>query len=582
MTRKTLSLVVVAVIFILLGHSRSDARVLMPQREYRLYGNLMLTYDRAWSGDREAFQRTTYSLNLGLNGFVIDPRLITFDISGLFSQAFTDNADTSTVDGISTKITFLRERPRAGTLRYLPQPIELRYSYFSYETSTSQNYGLSMAYLFSDIKEWNVPVKPASNNNQNSGQNSGQRGDRKSWYALSALPDFYFDYNRYETENDARNTVYDRLNLRAEARSKYIEYFGEYLYQKNNFEAASSKTHLLEFQANFRRYWKESATRLESYNTLFFEKRDTEKTVSFFDHTSFIKNLGPDLRDSFAVNGGVRYLSRDERREYGLNLDAGYNKFFSDRFSNYALGILTYADTEAEKLHSETVKDIFQYNVSNYLSVIGQATTGYTEDGPIYGLSVSLPFRTRLSITPGYDIYASDFDYEKRTINTFSLNLAGPLIRNMSFSSQNYYRIIDIDSGISSSKDKTLSLMANVLWLIGRFNISVGASYLDTTIGETFQTGIGHRPEVNRTYTTVYANASTYLTRRLLLNVLAYYQKEKGGNARTSISPILTWQWRRVTVTARYTINIRENSENDHRIFLRVTRQLSSPLRPFL
>jgi hypothetical protein len=583
--RKALSVVLIGIIVVLLGQSQSHAMVMMPAREYRLYGSLMLSYDRAWRSNSEVFERTTYSLNLGLSGFIIDPRLIAFDVNGLFSQSFASNADTNTVDGISAKLTFLGERPRVGPLRYFPQPIELRYSYFSYENFTSQNYGISMSYQLSGLKELNVRSAPDANNKQNTGQNNGQQVSKQPWYVLLARPDFYFDYDRHEGRNSVGTTTYDRLDLRADARSEHLDYFAEYRYEKSNFETIPSKTQLLEFQVNFHRYWKESSTRLESYNTLFFEKRGTEDTVSFFDQTSFVKNMGPDLRDSVVINGGGRYFSRNNSTEYGLNLDAGYNKFFSERFSNSALGILTYISTETERRHAGTVKDIFQYNFSNYLSVIGQTTAGRADNGSVYGLGISFPFRARFAITPGYDFYyASDTDDEKRKlkINTFSLDLAGPLLRNMSFSSQNYYRITDIDEGISSSKNKTLSLMANVFWLIERFNFSVGATYLDTTVGERFGTGISHLPEAKRTYTTIYANAYAYLTRQLLLNVMVYYQKEKQGGATTSITPLLTWQWRRVSASAQYTLNIRENSETDHRIFLRVTRQLGSTLKPFL
>jgi len=55
-------------------------------------------------------------------------------------------------------------------------------------------------------------------------------------------------------------------------------------------------------------------------------------------------------------------------------------------------------------------------------------------------------------------------------------------------------------------------------------------------------------------------NLSTFLTNRLTLNVYAYYQKEKDRGHLSSISPILTWQWRRVTLTARYILNNRGDS----------------------
>ncbi len=547
------------------------------QRTFRLNGDLTLIYDRFWGSERDAIDRFAYSLNMNFHSFVIDPRLIQLDLHGNFTQDFREEG-TSTMDGFGATARFLTERPRKGVLRFFPQPIELRYAYYSYEQGDSQEYGISMAYRLAAPKATNGRLLNNGNGNGN--------GKEKKKFTWITLPNLYLDYNRYETTTESNKYVNDRLDFRAEAFREHIDLSAEYLYYKNTLNGdVSSKTQYLEFQANYHRYWKEAAARLDSTNILYFEKTLDRKTVSFMDRTYWVKNFGLDLRDSAVVSGGGRYLDNEVNKEYALDLSASYGKFFSERFNTYTSAGADYFKNDDDTQVGEQAQFNMQYRLSNIFTLTGQANAGNRDDGTFYGFNVGLLSRKLISINPAYEYRHGDFESEKTTVNTVYLNLSAPLFRRMSFFSQNYYRIIDTTDNAASSKEKTLSLQANLFWTISRYTVTVGASHIRTTHSgdETndILTGIVHRRDGKITITSINANLSTYLSRGMMLIVYAYYQKANDAPALKSVSPTLTWQWRQVTLTARYIFNSRGDSRNDHRLFLRLTRRFDSILRPF-
>ncbi len=559
------------------GTAEAQVRKPFSGRNFTLNGNLTLFYDRFWSSQSDAVDRFAYSLNMNFHGFVIDPRLIQIELNGVLTQDFQKER-TSTIDGFGAKIRFLTERPRKGVLRFFPQPVELRYAYYSYEEGDSQDYGISMAYR--------LAAPRASNGSQSNTRNSGNSNNGKKKSSWITLPNLYLDFNRYEYTTQANKNVHDRLDLRAEAFSEHADYSAEYLYYKNTFNGEmNAKTHYLELQANYHQYWKETSTRLDSANILYFEKTLDTKTVSFIDRTSWVKNFGLDLRDSLAINGGGRYRDNESTKEYALDLNATYGKFFSERLITTTTAGADYFKNDDDTKVGELAQFNMQYRLSNMFTFTGQASAGNREDGTFYGFNVGLLSRKMISINPAYEYRHDDFGSEKTTANTVYLNLSAPLLRKMSFFSQNYYRIIDTTDNAAFSKEKRLSLQANIFWTVSRYTVSVGASHTQISLSggdaSDILTGTVHGGDAKFTLTSVNANVSTYLSRRITLNVYAYYQKEKDRGSLKSIAPVLTWQWRRVSLTARYILNMRGNSQNDHRLFLRLTRQFDSILRPF-
>lgn len=584
------SLLILVTLLLSPGSSQAEFRKRY-NRDFRLSGQITLTYDRFWGTNRESVDAFIYSLNLGLTGFVADPRLMTFQLQGIFSQSFVSNRDTNTLEGISARLRFLNERPVRGLLRYAPQPIELRYGYSIDDIHKTQYYGLSMEYQLEKVIPARILPRTDINNNagnsndagnKNSNQDSNDnRGQKKSYALLPfTLPHLLFDYNRYEANTDDTSRTHDRLSLRAISHSRHGLYTAEYRYDRDDAGVSTTDSHYLQLQAELHYYWKETSSQLDSRNTFYIEDFGGRKTVSFADHTVWMRHFGPNLRDTWIVGGGVRYLSREDKSDYSLTLNTAYNKRFSERFINYASADVSYAHSDTETVNTETIANSLQYSLSRNITLINSARVSNSSRGASYGLSAGLHISSVIALSPAYDFYFTEFEGAQKTTHTFSLNLSGPIWRQMAFFSRNSYMISEDSNTIDPVREKRLSLAADLFWRFSRYTISMGAAYLDTTLSG-LNPGLIRSQDSKTTMTTFGANLSTQFSRNLTLTVYAYYQKMNHNPYSFVVSPILNWQWRRVTLTARYTLNMFGNSQVDHRVYFRVSRQIDAPLKPF-
>lgn len=108
---------------ILLPHDTNAQYRILRQDVYTLHGDVTLIYERKWSsGDREATDTFTHSYNLGLSGFVVDPRLVTFEINPTFRQEINKPGDTFNFYGLNFRTNILNKPARRGFLKISPSP----------------------------------------------------------------------------------------------------------------------------------------------------------------------------------------------------------------------------------------------------------------------------------------------------------------------------------------------------------------------------------------------------------------------------------------------------------------------------
>lgn len=577
---------------------------------YLLSGDVGFAYDRRWTDSSEATDRFHHFYRLGLSGFVVDPRLMTFDLSSNFTQEVPNAGDTLNWYGVSGSFSFLNEQVRRGMLRHFPQPIQLRFAYSKSGEFDSLSYGISLRYkrpehlrFFSDGKivsmvtplprayiDPNLNLNNANlnnnmNNNMNNNNNNNddanllnannellrQRAPRK--FEIT-FPAFYFDYDRTTSTYAGRTYTSDYLSLRSEAYGANSQYKVEYLYQSTSGDAAFTY-HRFTADADFKYDNKLKHQRFESYNRFLLLYSDNNDYLSYSTRNTWQKRLGASLRDSVYAAAVANIYSADSSLDHSVGFSGGYYKHFSERFNNAISFDLNVSNSGGKTIHSESISNTFNYQLLRTLLLTNTVTLGLTEAGADYAFSIGLSSRTRFPVTAAYSLQSSALSDGRRKEHLFSLDISGVLYRDIRFSTRNSYRFSDVE-GDTSYNQKVLSLNADLFWRVSRFDISLGATH------STVRTSNGVNAKSG--YTSIRATASTYLRKRLYLTVSSSFTSTEGGDSVFNVSPTLSWYIREVAVLASYEFYRMsgDTDSTDHRLYLRVSRHFERKLRPFL
>jgi hypothetical protein len=559
--------VVIAVLFFVLvldyGITEAQNRFLPynSSKRYTLSGDVTLRYENIEGAKADdSLNIYSYSANLGIDGYVLDPRVLTFDARGFFSQEYQDPGDTLDFNGFFSKVRLLNERPRRGLLRYSPQPIELRYAYNDSEGSEYQSYGISLGYQLARKKH------VARNNNYN---NYNYNNNERVNEPFITLPNVYFDYDRVEFTTALNETQSDLISLRGEAWSKHGSYAADYVSREYSGRL-NTKEEFVDAQADFHYVNGASRSFLDIYNRFKWWDALTEEYSLVNNRTIWKKYLGKGGRDYLYIKGGGSYLTSDSRDEFDVNAGSSYGKHFSELAMNTVSVDGQYGQIDDEEMRSAQIFNILSLPIPGRLLFENRILAGMNESGPIYGFRVGVSTRTRISLSPFYDFRHSESSFDKRTDHRYSLGISGVLFRNVRFRSNNYYLLSAVNNEMESFTERTLYLQGNLFWRINRYNVTVGMN--KTEVEQVNGTTI------KRYATSARAGIDTYLSRNMRLSVFAYYQETSDSPSITMIEPILNWALRKLVITAQYRVRFIDSEENDHRIYIRASRYFNTVL----
>ncbi len=593
--------VIVIIFLTLILYSEAQAVYGIPRlssKDYQLRGKIELTYDKRWSSDDDSttdLERFTHSYTLGLNGFVIDKRLISFDIEGFFSQELNKPGDDITARGVSIRVNLLNEKILRGFFKRFPQPIELRFSNYKSSGTSLLNYGISLTYrpiekpLYhsriiqqqeikkQQIKQKNRQQERKNEEEEEEGQNQqGQQAQQIQVTQKQKLevippallipfPTFYLDYDKYRFKTYGQSLDTDRLDLRAESLSPQVDLKAEYSYYRLG-GTSQGRYQDLDLQANFRSYNDKLAKRLDIYNRVFFRDYNDLKSFMVSNTTTWSRWLGKNRRDVLSLTGGGYYYNSEGTQNYNIGGTGTYNKYFSEAFRDSVTTTLNYGKNDENTIYSILASNVIYYSPSRRVLITNNLGGGYTDLGTNFRGGLGITVRTIMDLTASYDFSSSATDEGRSDTHYFNFGFSGRVMRDLTFTSRNYYALTTV-RGAEPYKQKTLELRGDIYWKVWRFNISLGASH--------FRLRKDDSDEVDTGLTSVYSNISTYLARRTYLSLSTTYSKDRRGESILSVHPILSWSFRMVALTAEYEMikrKMREEKTTDHRLFFRLTR----------
>lgn len=583
-------------------------------KKYTLRGDIALTYEeRRTNGEGLDLSRFTQSYHLGLSGFAVDPRLMTFDVDTTFSQESSKPEDNINSYSFDTMLSFLNKAAPRGFFSHFPQPIELKFSSYESGNSRGRNYGISLGYdlfessrahrQFQQVRRQQQMDQPSDKNagqpsDENAGpsdENAGQQkqGPVQQQIKLQIqdekfpfpLPIIYVDYDKtsYSFSNPSNSFKVDTdfLSLRLVDRDINTEYLADYNYHRYK-GAVDLTTQFLNIEVNYRDNWEQGNNRFESKNRLYFTDLGDSKTLNLSNKNYWDKRLGTDLKDNLTFTYGGSFIESDVSRSSDLviNARAQYIKNFK-KLRNMTSADLGFGSAGADTIYSVRLFDEANYDLSRLLSLGGRVALGRNELGAEFGAGAGLLVRTFINILPNYDFNSIAASEGRTNTHSFSLNMNGPIYKNIILNSRNSYRIREV-SGSNPSKEKVLDLRGDVFWVLQWMNINLGASYINVRNSDGGLVEGEAQAQEDIKVTSLYSNLSAPLLKGAFLTLNTTYTKDMKEKT-FSIRPIINWNVRLLTLTAEYELRKTsgENDVTDHRIFFRLTRTFSKRLRGF-
>ncbi len=583
------------------------------EARYSLYGVASLEYERRWTSESEA-DSITQEYQLGINGPLIDGRLMRFDLKGTLRKRSGTlyEEDLKGFDLNVTLLDFRYVRSRSlNFLNFMPRPIILRYSRYDEDFSENTNYGLSTSWsvpfyinLFGNGKlisirsiyerpqrlKYNQQVNTENQNangnangnanaNGNQGEQQNQNIRKEPYQGIKIpIPSLNFDFDKNiselkETDRKIDNTVYD---LRMRTAGKNSNYILDYHLNKLDYTDTndiSIERIILNTLHNFNSY------RLD--NRLTHEIFDSGNSTTTTTLESRLDRFIPKDKDTtyrWSLNGNYSRTENLSTQEiYGINGVWSVSKRLSPTLHSSASLKAGFRESRSEEETSRAY-DIGASGglISTYFQGIvlrGDAGTGYSDEGIPLNLSVGFNTtkwrRFSMSGSYGYNRFFSNDDGNTNESHTLTYGFSALIMSNLSLMGTYRHTITNVKNS-AEYREISDRLDLNMNWFYRRHRIALRGSITrtDTT-----------NPDVVNNISEVYSlgiNYSTYLSRRTTFTSSFSYDRDNiGDTTGRELKNTLSWYYGRLTLSTEYTIRTRDEgnlSTTEQRFYLKISR----------
>ncbi len=503
-------------------------------RRYIVGGGITLSYGMVETDDAEPEETFTQRYSLGLTGYAVHPRLITFSLSTAYTKE-----DGTTRDG-----WHLFNSIQLNILPYKPLNLSLRYSRTDSDTGNDYNaYGLTLTYQ--------RPVGYGPGGMRRAGRRMNNNGNGLLKQILPIIT--VLDLDRIEY-TDSKTTL---LALRLKGRYKSTGY---------NMASSYSKQEREEGEDIDR-----TAISLDTYTDIderhelnlggdYEVKKSEDRTSSLFLYGNLSgRNKKNDLFYGISTEM-QRYTERQET--YSLSASAGRVHAFPGNLTlNYSAGAF-YRSTDGDDFGLSG-----NVNASKPLSNVVSASAGAgitVGDTGSFNLSTRLYERPsrRFNFTQYYRLnyrYGSELSEDDKGVShrlgaSANMHLHRRLLTSADVNYYTKHGLQTIGGSISAS---------TWFWRLG-LGSGVGASTTSSD-GEEYQNY------------EAYINLRGNIMRGLYLSVDTRYTYQSHDDLRrTIIRPYLYWNWRRLSARLEYEYVTEERRLKDptttQRVFVTITR----------
>ena len=607
---------------------------------YSLIGSLELSYDRRWSqsgaGAAPATNDFRQSLQLDNYGYVLDPQLLTYNLSGLVSRDSGNGSENATLLGESLGLTLFRTLPNKlqKNSDYIPHPVWLRFSHDANPSFETTNYGISFMHSVSPKQRFLVTEEVSKPKGEDA--DLYEEGPSQTSKIVEKERDFpvprtFFDYDHYDQNFQGSRTVNNIISLRSSLTGTFYDY--QFLYTKQNQTGSQVLNRsLVQLIPIYQFYDEQTRRRIEIRNLISYEEGDQGNITQLNNGLNWTRPIGT---DELSLRSDLGYFNSSSAGQTLTNSSASvsgtYTQHISPRLTNstHLLASLTKNDTN-EKFasytknttidnHSERLSDTVSVDISRIFMGVASAFVGNSSQGPEYGAAVTLSTKTRINTSLSYSYSLSSVQNLVSTnltqqttpyltqqilnerISKHSVNLrsSGPLLNNLSFQAGAEATIADVPVVAGTATAESLTVSGNFLWQVLKTSMTLGGNYTQmnkaasaiysTTLNATNdlnQPQVLLRSDSSTSSTSLYATLSRTLPMNMLFNFYSTWTRtsdtgmlNSDSTTRVEIRPTLRWARGLSTVYAEYSYASTTGggaTNTDNRFFVRLVRNFST------
>lgn len=599
-------------------------------RRYTLIGSLELSYDRFWSqggaGQGSATDNFRQLLLLDQRGYVGDPNLVTYTLSGSVSHESGSDSGSSTISGENLGVTLFHSLPDSWKKNadYIPHPVWLRASRESGPSFESTSYGFSFTHSVSPKREYLVIEKVA----KPTGEDADLYEDAPTLTSRIVekerpfpIPRTFFDYDHYADTSEGSRSQKDILSLRSTLNGHNYDY--RFLFEhQNETSSLSYNKNVLQLEPDYRFYDEETRRLIDIRNILRYEGYNQAQNLALGSNVTWSRPIGKDM---VSASGAVSYSGSSAPQltaaYYNAAASGNYRKFLSPRLTNNTIlaasitrsdRVDTFGSSTADN-HTVRMSDTVSADISRLYNGTASAYTGNSAQGMEYGASAALFSKTRIvtSLTYSYSLSAPQItastelaqpppadpsqpglqtpltQYSSGRISKHDVTIAasGPLLNNLAFQSRADFFVGEAPVSGGTTTVESGNLSGNLLWRLPDTSVTLGGNY-----NQSKRTGA---EDSTSNSTSLIATLTMALPMGTLFNIYSNWTKSASSGTssngassseltRLEFRPKLRWTRGRTTVDTEYSYTRSSGGAGgvsvDQRFFVRLVRRFSAML----
>ena len=536
-------------------------------RRYFLTGDVQLIYNRSW-GDVDKNYDFTHRYHLSLSSFILDPRLISYKLSGAFAQTIYRYAKKNNNYELGLRIRLLSRRPRRTWLSKIPQPIGLSFYRSHSRNYTYDEYNLNMVYSRPEKLRFFYKGRVVTLSGRRRWSIWRRKKNEKPPLFQIHFPRFYMDYTyrKYTSVSTSNN---QNVSLRAETSGDNFYLRTSYSYYQQNSKGETYSEQRFSIDNSITPVRK-MYTSLDIDNGLEYAETEDQQFYSVNNKITYHRRLGEKHKDYLRLQINSFYNDTTKiSPSYGSYFIGDYSVNITPSLNDLVNVNLKYNRDSNGTNFAKLISNRISYRATKTISLSHQLSLSHDKNGIGVSNGISTFFNIKYPVSLNYN-YSHRKSKDGSTVShNGNITISGFLSR------VRFYTVLS--AGITNNKGDNPFKLKNM-----SFMLNLNTSILNNYVSLSFNHKIIRTDNYTlsntlvQKITTLDGYLTRYLMKGMILTVRGNYFMDNLQNKRLFIQPYLTFYIRKMIINAQYTFTESWQTgtkQMNHKIYVRLTRR---------